>query len=350
MKYFNRIQTQSLYFLALSLFVLSSCKKEYENIKKPYNEIQRFAMAGYTGLDSLHASIVDDQIVVNWSATIPVPEKAKPMIRISSGAAIAPASGTEIDFKDGTSYTVTAEDGTQRVYKIKINKLDPMPRLLTAVTPVQFGWLNSLTIGLTGEYFLSGGGASAIKVYLQRVKDGVEVDLPVPANSFTQTTLTANLPTFDLACDTGWHKVFLKVGNLASQSVDVYMSQPMIREAKITSSFEQEGQTVAIGQQLKFNYSITDDFGGAVARYYTGKIKSFWIGARKGNTSYVSFEATILKVTDNEVSFTIPQSAAIYSGYEIYHLAFRSPRPLVGLPDYTDLYRLDLPAAKTFIQ
>lgn len=349
MKFFNRLQKYALYTLACSTFIVSSCKKEYETIKKPYNEIRRFAIAGYAGLDSLHASVVNDQIVVNWSATAPQPEKVKPVISVSSGATIAPVSGTEVEFKDGVSYTVTAEDGTERIYKLKIKRMEAIPKLLAVSPATGLSWIDFSVLNLTGEYFLAGGGAANIKVYLQRKKDGVEVDLPLVETLLRQTTMRVNMPAFTLASDTGWHKIWLKVGNEASQGIDTYIAKPMLRNATTVATFAQKGQALSVGQTLTINYNITDNYGGGVTRYYKGKFNSVWFSLTNGSIN-PSFEATIQKVTDNEITFTIPASAAVYSGFQVYSVMAFAPRPIPTAPDARDQFAVYLTNTQTTIQ
>ena len=43
-----------------------------------------------------------------------------PMIMVSTGATVSPASGQSMDFTDAVTYTVTAEDGTTQAYEVTV--------------------------------------------------------------------------------------------------------------------------------------------------------------------------------------------------------------------------------------
>jgi large repetitive protein len=62
-------------------------------------------------------------------------KKVSPVITISLGASIRPASGVETDFSGGpVVYTVTAEDGTQKKYNTTISKVPNNEALIKSVT------------------------------------------------------------------------------------------------------------------------------------------------------------------------------------------------------------------------
>src|SRR5690606_14000249 len=105
----------SCYFLLLAGFcLLASCKKEYETAPTPYNEITSFKIAYLDGQDTLRAIIDGETIHIVWPATLdwPVPETVHPEIKISPDASVSPASGEAISLSSGTTYTVTAADGS----------------------------------------------------------------------------------------------------------------------------------------------------------------------------------------------------------------------------------------------
>lgn len=106
-------------FFSLSVLLIQSCTKtEYEQLKRPYNDIHSFSIAGYSELDSIRASIVDNNIIIYWNEDIEHPNKIRPTITLPKGASISPESGVEVDFSENVTYTVTAEDGTVREYTL----------------------------------------------------------------------------------------------------------------------------------------------------------------------------------------------------------------------------------------
>ncbi|WEK35565.1 MAG: hypothetical protein P0Y53_24030 [Candidatus Pseudobacter hemicellulosilyticus] len=64
-----------------------------------------------------------------------MPDSIAPVITVSEGATIVPASGAKVKFTDGVSYTVKAEDGTTRQYQLKVMVGGAKP-VITDETPV----------------------------------------------------------------------------------------------------------------------------------------------------------------------------------------------------------------------
>ena len=100
------------------LMVLSSCQK-----KSSEKEILSFRFVS----PNVEASIDDKNIVALVPSDTDVTSLV-PVISVSDGATVNPASGVAMNFAQPVSYTVTAEDGTQAVYsaivvvKAKSNK------------------------------------------------------------------------------------------------------------------------------------------------------------------------------------------------------------------------------------
>ncbi|MFO7616695.1 MAG: hypothetical protein R6V75_05545 [Bacteroidales bacterium] len=116
-------------FLALLLIpgavFLSSCKKEELSSKKEIlalifeasknEDLEKNAVAVISGTDvSAHVTFA-----TNLSLLIPT-------IEISPRASISPASGIVTDFSSPVTYTVTAEDGTTKVFTVTV-VCDPAP-------------------------------------------------------------------------------------------------------------------------------------------------------------------------------------------------------------------------------
>ncbi len=341
-----------IYFFVPALITFFSCSKtDYETSKRPYNNIVKFSVAGYGGLDSVDAVIRGDEILIYWNSDSPLPTLMKPTILVSAGAKIHPASGSEIAFTDTTVYKVTAEDGTIRTYTVKPIVRQPKPILLSPSTQ-ELRWGASPNFNLLGEYFLS-TSLDQIKVYGQRISDGYEFDLAFDSTTATSTSLAVKLPDFTAEQDTGWHKIWLKVGNLESESVDVYIQQPPIEYAGMKMSVVGEGKPIKLGQQLIVNYS----FDGPAARYYNKNVISASLniqGIPNPNGPVLGTGNIVLTdmiVTDNQMSFTIPVTTATnrtIGGY-VLHLAILARSPLSNRPTYGRTYYYEFPNKLTFV-
>lgn len=128
----NKKNKTNIFFIGVlflsALFV--SCDTEYidkvntipgDVIKVPgYTQIESFTFKD-TENNSVQAAITEENIIVTWSSHIIMPETIKPEIVLGTEATIAPASGTEIPFKDGAVYTVTSKAGTTKKYTLKID-------------------------------------------------------------------------------------------------------------------------------------------------------------------------------------------------------------------------------------
>ncbi|WP_158655602.1 hypothetical protein [Sphingobacterium sp. HMA12] len=135
-------------FPALLLLVgilFSGCKKEYEIAPTPYTEITSFKIPYNGGKDTIVAAVDGQNIYISWpgSTEWPVPETVSPVIKIAKNASISPASGTAIILKDGAQYEVKAQDGTTKVYTIKLSNGAVLPSFLDEET------INTLHVGGT---------------------------------------------------------------------------------------------------------------------------------------------------------------------------------------------------------
>jgi len=347
---------KTVIFYLLAVFIVSCSKTEYETIKRPYNEIIKFSVAGYGSLDSVNAAISGDEIQVYWNSDNPLPIQIKPTIRVSEGATISPASGTEVEFSENTTYTVTAEDGIVRNYTIKPIVQQPIPILNstnainTSTSVLRWGTVRDFK--LFGEYFLA-TDLSKVKVYGQRVKDGLEFDIPFDPETATSTSLDVKLPRLTAQQDTGWHKIWLKVGDLTSGHVDVYIRQPPTSLLTHGMHLEQIGQNVKLGQELTLNYALSDDFDGAVARYFKNNLGQMYIHIQipraNGTEASVGVTITNYTITDDKITFKIPETETRLLGGYIVYFMFRPTAPLVNNPNYMDNFTYSLSPNKNTI-
>jgi hypothetical protein len=242
--------------IPLILIIATSCKKtEYEHEKSPYNNIKQFIIAGSTG-DSTKCLISGDSIIIYWNPDVALPANITPSIVVDGKATISPASGATVPFNENTMYTVTAENGDVKTYRINVVLSMPIPAISRVSTPLT--WLNSSQIYIYGEYFLANNDTSEIEAYMQRVSDGFEIPLELVRSRTTNYTLVANLPEFTAEQDTGLHKLFVKTGERVSPGIDVQLLTPSISYVTRESSFVQDGQDIHAGDWLTINYTATD--------------------------------------------------------------------------------------------
>ncbi len=320
------IDIKSIGLLTLVLFsimIASSCKTEYENIMRPYNAIERFTVAGYGDVDSLDAVITEGQITIYWNPQAERPEKIAPKIKISEGAKISPASGTEVSFTETTKFTVTAEDGSTKVYTLKPVFNIPVPSLFSV--PTYYSWSSATPISIGGQYFFSTGNVKDIKVYMQRVRDGFEFDIPFDEATATTNLLKATLPKMTSELDTGAHRLYVKVGGFKSSVADVFLGQPLIKDMITSTTFDRIGN-LPIGSELIFKMNIKDEWLDAYKRFYAmNQVSWVTLGLQQivpGSTingQAIEIDAKYYNIgQDGTVKFTI--SPDFFNAYKHYRL------------------------------
>ena len=70
-----------------------------------------------TNISKLYSKFAENQ----WTGWVTMPV-APSKVRLSSGATINPPITEKRDFEAGVAYTVTAEDGSQQIYKVKAER------------------------------------------------------------------------------------------------------------------------------------------------------------------------------------------------------------------------------------
>ncbi|GAA4322869.1 hypothetical protein GCM10023149_23460 [Mucilaginibacter gynuensis] len=308
---------------------LSSCKKtEYEYQKRPYNDIKVFTVLNATG-DSTKCFISGDSITVNWSPDVALPATITPKIVIDGKATISPASGTAVPFNKTTVYTVTAENGDIKTYKLNPLVGLPTPIISSASGPIT--WLTTNQMTIFGEYFLSGTDASQLQAYLQRVSDGVEIPLTVDRASITNYGMRATLPDFSAEQDTGMHKLYVKAGNRIAKSFDVRFITPPITNITQSSNLVQDGQPIHSGDKITINYTMSDNYGGKVASYYHARnIDHIRLYFSK-TFEIVEIRDGIVK-GDNTVEITLPNLDKYKGEYMTqYRFIYKSAPPAEAL-------------------
>jgi hypothetical protein len=130
--------TGQLIAAALVCVTVFSCDEDEKPSLSAEADVLTFSFAGLTPAvqGTVVGTGISATVVYNQNVTALVPE-----ITISPKASIQPASGIAQDFTSPVTYTVTAENGTTKVYTVTVTKAVP-PALV--VTPV---WQKNLNSG-----------------------------------------------------------------------------------------------------------------------------------------------------------------------------------------------------------
>ncbi|HTG57197.1 MAG TPA: hypothetical protein VL943_13055 [Niabella sp.] len=289
----------------LSWLLLACTKTEQEQIKRPYNSIERFSMPGYGDLDSISAVLKSDTILVYWNAESAPPATIRPQIDIATAASIIPASGAEVAFDHSTVYTVTAEDGTARKYILKPVFNKAIPRLLQITAPFQWTWEGNFNLTINGLYLFTNGGVSGIKVYAQRLRDGYEFNLPLNNDLTTSTQINLKLPRLTADLDSGLHRIWLQVGDLPSNYLDVWISQPWIDRVVTSVRLKEAGGPVYLGDTLTLVYNHTLANNELFNKYFKKEnILLNNLGCFKTFNQYIN-DAPIVSFTNAELKFVL---------------------------------------------
>ncbi len=310
--------TVCLGFIALAF---AGCTKtEYNYLKRPYHDIKLFSLMGSYG-DSINALVRGDSIVVYWNPDVELPTTITPDIMVADQATISPASGVAVPFNEQTRYTVTAEDGTTKTYRLKIALTVPFPVIKSATNPIS--WLSTSQITIAGEYFLANTDTSEISAYLQRQSDGFEVPLEIMTRRVTNFQIVASLPPFSAEQDTGMHKLFVQTGSRLAREIDVRFLMPTITNTTYTSSLVEDGQPVRSGDMLTVNFTIMDNYDGKIANYYKNGINEVLLYTM--NYDIITVPHENLTVTDGSVTFKVPDvSSHVGKSLFQYRLTFKS--------------------------
>jgi len=329
----NRYNHILLLLAGVLVTAISCTKTEYEKIKQPYNDILHFEVAGYGDLAKVIGVVEAGKITVYWTGSGERPVTITPVIKVSDAATVSPASGTAVPFNAETRFTVTAEDGTQKVYQLNPVFNTAIPVLLD-ITDTRIGWVESKELNLVGQYFFGSGDTADIKVYGQRMSDGFEFDIPVKGVSVTPTSFKATLPVFSAALDSGMHKIWVKVKGELSGVKEVYFEQPWLRNTNPNFSLVENGQTIRPGQELTLDCNFTDNFNGNVSKYYKGKAKNLVLIFRNSANQNANITITEFASTDTQIKFRLPADMTNLLGRYLVQINVRFPQPLKDQPDY----------------
>lgn len=276
--------------MAMLLSVLASCKKEY--LKTPFSQIETFSVTDSLG-SQLKASIIGDSIIVYWPPFQTTPSKVTPQITVSSGATVSPASGAQVTFASGTTYTVTAQDGSQKTYKLIPLINQPAPVFDVQETDVlQIGYY----LKLRGQYFIT--DTNQTKLYLTNSANK-DFKLDLKNATFNPFYLNVQLPQ-NTTIDTGYYKVKLVSGKNTIVKGPYHFGIPAI--PVLTSP--DFGKNVKRGQVLTFTIP------GPFAKYFNNTFASAQAVLYVGD----NFDSATVDITNSNngtLTMTIPADAPV---------------------------------------
>lgn len=145
------------------LFLLLSCSKMESPL--PDASIISFKLSGISSeLSSISDKEKRVEIIIAYGKSL---KSLTPIIEISQGATIVPASNTPQDFSQPVYYVLTSAEGKKTIYKVSVSTLSqPIPEV-KGVDKNEFE--AGETILIKGRYF--GNNPSVIKTYLVSPKN-----------------------------------------------------------------------------------------------------------------------------------------------------------------------------------
>lgn len=364
--------------LLLTVLFASCSKTELEQAKSPYLDILSFKLTNtFNGIDSLDAVISGDSISIYWDQDVEKPAKITPIIKLSKGATISPASGEAVDFSNETIYTVKAEDGTTKTYRLTpiLNTPIPVVSLFTTTNPVltwghaiitanQALTLNGVRstyifagdqqtdntikmlnpaarttqsyplesiiekhrINIEGEYFITGqGGKTDFRVFIRRLSDGFEVETPI--ETLTENKVTALFPDYSSELDTGAHQLFFRMNGRTFEGNKITIGAPAPGYLKGDFTFNQLGKEMRVGEEASFTFAnMRDDYDGSIVKHYgMDKIIAIeYVFAHDGgsSTAIATFRSADLKVNGNTISHVMPDYMASMTPTKLRTISF----------------------------
>jgi len=285
------------YFFITCLLSLAvySCKKEYAEF--PYNDLEKFVITDNNGAE-LKAAIQDDKIIIYYPPLQTIPDSIKPLITVSDRATVSPASGTKIPFQEGTTFTVTAQDGSTKKYTLQA-ALNQPPLAFTTGSTLLGTWVT-----LSGEYFIT--DTSQTKVSLIGM-DKKEHKIPGSLfTTFTAAQITANLPA-KLGIDTGTYTVKLVSGKRTAEQGPIVIGPAAVKYSYPNIS------TIKRGEE----YTVTDTSGYAMMIKRNGENINRGISLYVNNSQVVPVQVTLLTAT--QLTFKIPADCPLGYFYIAYY-------------------------------
>jgi hypothetical protein len=291
------------------LFFMVSCKKEY--VKTSYTNIEEFSITDSAG-NKLKASISGDSIRVYWPPFQTVPATVMPNITVSVGASISPTSGSSISFKNGTSYTVTAQNGDKKKYILVPMINQPQPVFEINANSINLGG----TLTLNGQYFVADSFQTKLFLISSSNKE-IPLSLKDPL-SFNSLSISIQLPN-DLSIDTGNYKLKLISGANTIIKGPFHIGKPDVYNFLINSSFNEAGKILKAGDEISISHTVSE----LRRKYYPGKFDNLQLTVRPSGGSEDGYDDIyydiVMSSQDNEnlSRYKLPSDVAQGTIYSI---------------------------------
>lgn len=300
--------------------LFSSCKTEHEDALSPYTEVESFTFENNN--KTFDAVILGDSIVVYWLVYNTMPTTITPTINISKGAAISPKSGEPVSFSETTVYTVTAEDGTEKKYKLKPQANKPTPvisNIKSQFTETNLSWGKDYqyymgeSLHIIGQYFLTGNTADEVSVSLKQISNSITRNLKV--EEISDCKIETNIPYGDMELDSGYYdvQILLKDKLMTSDRIWIAPTNPQkLKEATYKSLVELGGTTDEDGR-IWFTYE-SDDY---TMKYYPNPVSKIIFRVSKSPDESLwmkrkAYTGVDLKKEGNRFSACVPKGVTGY--------------------------------------
>lgn len=235
------------FLLLLAALFLNGCRNE-EKLSLP-PEMLSFGIKNISAKASIdhQAGIVEMTVPFGTVVSSVVPE-----ITINVGANIVPAASVPQDFRKSVYYTITAGDGSKKVYKVTLTTSEqPFPEILSVSSDtIKAGD----TLQLRGRNF--GISASALTAFLKERESGSEVAIPFLLIDSTRISLL--LPTTTKSTDFYVIINKNKLKAVSQKTVHVRIHDPVI--SAIRKRHILQGDTLLVAGNFvfpsAFNYAL----------------------------------------------------------------------------------------------
>jgi hypothetical protein len=235
-------------------------------------------------------------------------QNVTPIIEVSKGATIVPASGIPQDFTKPVYYTVKGNDGERKVYKVTCRYLaQTLPEIITAsADTVRAGD----TLLVTGQNF--GNFALAIAAYVKEKNAGSETPVPfrLVDSLHIQLFLPPSLPTSD------YHLVIGKdnLRTTSKKSINIRIHRPEITAIRRTHIRQSDTLWVAGNFIKPGTYTYNLRLNNKISRQLSPAVSSDGkLGAVPGNTVPPGvYEILVLNSSERSISTSFSQPVRIY--------------------------------------
>jgi hypothetical protein len=252
-----------------------SCKKEHEQYN--YTGIYSFSFAdtanGRNGIAYINTD--SSTIEVNWLYEWKSIDSIEPVITLPPGATIEPASGQRVAFKDGITYTVTAQNGGGKVYSLRKILKQPQPAFVFNVDSV------SVRQGAIASATVLNVINDTVQTQLFLVNKSTLANNPIRLNAITEQGIGFTVPA---SIDAGYYTLRLQTGLYSITAPVVYRVMLPVPAITATSPVA----NIKIGDNITFT-----------GRGF-GEIAEVWCSTSPAGTYYrfpvVSQTATTLTV------------------------------------------------------